>query len=506
MQQKAKIMRPPVQIRQRIKRKQPLSAATAAASSQNAALSAQTAAETAKSQAEAAQSAAEAAQSAAETAQEAAEAAKTSAQSSQQAAALNATDAADSASAAQTARTAAQSAQQAAESAKTAAETAKTGAETAAGQAQSSATAAAGSATTASQKADDAADSAAAAEQSSQSAAGSATSASQSAGTATAQATAASQSAQDAAGSATAASQSASSASTSATNAANDASAAAQSATDAESSAASAATSASEAASAAANAVAGKADKVTPSTAGNVALLASDGNLQDSGKQFTPAGIGAAPDGYGLGTTTGMDVPTNESGRKDLNLATNNGWYYIYFSENYDNFPGTSEGGPGSGYHAMRVDTFRGITQTIYMSYQNWAGCIAIRHQYYANSAWSNWCWVNPLMLVGVQYRTLENFNNKPVYKIAISCGAMPSANSTKTVSHGISNIEAIVSYGGYMTAGGNTSLSIPFRNSATNYGDISVDYAKITLVAGATSLSAYTESTVWFAYTLTTD
>lgn len=289
-------------------------------------------------------------------------------------------------------------------------------------------------------------------------------------------------------------------------SAANDASAAAQSATDAESSAASAATSASEAASAAANAVAGKADKVTPSTAGNVALLASDGNLQDSGKQFTPAGIGAAPDGYGLGTTTGMDVPTNESGRKDLNLATNNGWYYIYFSENYDNFPGTSEGGPGSGYHAMRVDTFRGITQTIYMSYQNWSGCIAIRHQYYANSAWSNWCWVNPLMLVGVQYRTLENFNNKPVYKIAISCGAMPSANSTKTVSHGISNIEAIVSYGGYMTAGGNTSLSIPFRNSATNYGDISVDYAKITLVAGATSLSAYTESTVWFAYTLTTD
>ena len=216
--------------------------ATAAASSQNAALSAQTAAEMAKSQAETAQSAAEAAQSAAETAQEAAEAAKTSAQSSQQAAALNAADAADSASAAQTARTAAQSAQQTAESAKTAAETAKTGAETAAGQAQSSATAAAGSATTASQKADDAADSAAAAEQSAQSAAGSATSASQSAGTATSQATAASQSAQDAAGSATAAAQSASSASTNATNAANSAADAAQSAQEAAESAASAAT------------------------------------------------------------------------------------------------------------------------------------------------------------------------------------------------------------------------------------------------------------------------
>lgn len=289
-------------------------------------------------------------------------------------------------------------------------------------------------------------------------------------------------------------------------NAANDASAAAQSATDAESSAASAATSASEAASAAENAVAGKADKTTPSAAGNVALLSSDGNLQDSGKQFTPAGIGAAPDGYGLGTTQGMDIPTNESGARDLNLATNNGWYYIYNSENYVNFPGSSEGGPNAGYHAMRVDAFRGVTQTIYMGYQTWAGCIAIRHKNFSSSSWGNWCWINPPMTTGISYRTLEIFNGKPVYKMAISCGAMPSANSTKTVSHGIYNIEAIVSYGGYMNAGGNTSLSIPFRNSATNYGDISVDYAKITLVAGATSLSAYTESTVWFAYTLTTD
>lgn len=37
----------------------------------------------------------------------------------------------------------------------------------------------------------------------------------------------------------------------------------------------------------------GKADKKSPSAANNVALLDSGGNLADSGKQFSPAGIGA---------------------------------------------------------------------------------------------------------------------------------------------------------------------------------------------------------------------
>lgn len=41
--------------------------------------------------------------------------------------------------------------------------------------------------------------------------------------------------------------------------------------------------------------ITGKADKVVPAAAGNVAALDAEGNLQDSGKPFTAAGIGAAP-------------------------------------------------------------------------------------------------------------------------------------------------------------------------------------------------------------------
>ena len=41
--------------------------------------------------------------------------------------------------------------------------------------------------------------------------------------------------------------------------------------------------------------ITGKADKAVPTAAGNVAALDAEGNLQDSGKPFTAAGIGAAP-------------------------------------------------------------------------------------------------------------------------------------------------------------------------------------------------------------------
>ena len=41
--------------------------------------------------------------------------------------------------------------------------------------------------------------------------------------------------------------------------------------------------------------ITGKADKAVPAAAGNAAVLGADGNLQDSGKALTPAGIGALP-------------------------------------------------------------------------------------------------------------------------------------------------------------------------------------------------------------------
>lgn len=56
--------------------------------------------------------------------------------------------------------------------------------------------------------------------------------------------------------------------------------------------------------------ITGKADKAVPTAAGNVAALDAEGNLQDSGKPFTAAGIGALPTTGG--TMTGaINMHTN---------------------------------------------------------------------------------------------------------------------------------------------------------------------------------------------------
>lgn len=58
--------------------------------------------------------------------------------------------------------------------------------------------------------------------------------------------------------------------------------------------------------------------------------------------------------------------------------------------------------------------------------------------------------WLSPPMQLGVEYRTAERYNNKPVYAKAISFGQAPNA-TYKDVSHGIENFSQLVSYTGMM-------------------------------------------------------
>ena len=65
-------------------------------------------------------------------------------------------------------------------------------------------------------------------------------------------------------------------------------------------------------------------------------------------------------------------------------------------------------------------------------------------------SAWQPFEWEHPPMQLGVEYRTLERFNGKPVYAKAINFGQAPNA-TYKDVSHGIENFSQLVSYTGMM-------------------------------------------------------
>lgn len=112
-------------------------------------------------------------------------------------------------------------------------------------------------------------------------------------------------------------------------------------------------------------------------------------------------------------------------------------------------------------------------------------------------SAWQPFEWEHPPMQIGVEYRTTERYNSKPVYKKAINTGAL-SAGTSKSVAHGVQNIGLRLSalYG----------LNNDGDNLVGNPGitGILVDGSNITI----TTAAGFSTSNSWvvIAYTKTTD
>ena len=112
-------------------------------------------------------------------------------------------------------------------------------------------------------------------------------------------------------------------------------------------------------------------------------------------------------------------------------------------------------------------------------------------------SAWQPFEWEHPPMQLGVEYRTTERYNSKPVYKKAINTGAL-SAGTSKSVAHGVQDIGLRLSalYG----------LNNDGDNLVGNPGitGILVDGSNITI----TTAAGFSTSNSWvvIAYTKTTD
>lgn len=146
---------------------------------------------------------------------------------------------------------------------------------------------------------------------------------------------------------------------------------------------------------------------VSPDPNGNVNLTAMD--------------VGAAPKGFGLGESSAKPI-------EDFNDALQSGWYYTTSGD-----IGVAHWPDGmSRYCLIRTDC-RGSSayQTAY-DY----GTMAVRftNQTSDPEAWKPWEWVNPPMQIGVEYRTIERYDGKPVYAKLVDCGNMPNKTS-KTVS-----------------------------------------------------------------------
>lgn len=61
---------------------------------------------------------------------------------------------------------------------------------------------------------------------------------------------------------------------------------------------------------------------------------------------------------------------------------------------------------------------------------------LSARKCFYAGE-WQPWEWINPPMIAGVEYQTVERYNNKPVYVKLVDCGNLPNKDM-KEVATGI--------------------------------------------------------------------
>ena len=123
---------------------------------------------------------------------------------------------------------------------------------------------------------------------------------------------------------------------------------------------------------------------------------------------------GVAPDGYGLGKAVTTYI-------SDANTATEAGWYY--WGKGAVNTP--------SNYGAILVIP-RSSNITTQLAFLDEGGVaasrICVRKQ--MDGVWGEWEWVNPPMVLGVEYRTIERYQGKPVYVKLVDCGALPNSAS----------------------------------------------------------------------------
>ena len=207
-----------------------------------------------------------------------------------------------------------------------------------------------------------------------------------------------------------------------------------------------------------------------------------------------------APAGYGLGAAA---APVT-----DLNQAVLSGWYSCVLDEMPDKtaklvraYPPAVYGKAGTTVSLLyKSDANYVVLSNIGSADTDLCGWRMFKQRYPSSSSpavWMPFEWEHPPMRTGIEYRTTERHNNKPVYKKAVNTGAL-SAGTSKSVAHGVQDIGLRLSalYG----------LNNDGDNLVGNPGitGILVDGSNITI----TTAAGFSTSNSWvvIAYTKTTD
>lgn len=129
---------------------------------------------------------------------------------------------------------------------------------------------------------------------------------------------------------------------------------------------------------------------------------------------------GTAPAGYGLGKTA---YGTKAGTLADIDTYVENGWWRFDVVGTYDAI------GVSANHSVLRVDAGRTIVQTLFLgSY----AAVVTRIKIATESAWRDWEWVNPPMVVGTEYRTTERYDGKVVTRKLVNCGAIANGKTVQ--------------------------------------------------------------------------
>ena len=160
---------------------------------------------------------------------------------------------------------------------------------------------------------------------------------------------------------------------------------------------------------------------------------------------------GVAPAGYGLGETVPYIAKTSESGEYDADTIDKTGFFAAKTN--------TPTGSWCYGLHVNRINNK--------LAFQLLTGEFsekefALRKK--IDGVWQPWEWVNPPMKLGIEYRTVERYNRKPVYAKLLNFGALPNSTS-KSFAHGISSLGYVVDIYGQGVAGQDVKVSVDTTN-----------------------------------------
>lgn len=133
-----------------------------------------------------------------------------------------------------------------------------------------------------------------------------------------------------------------------------------------------------------------------------------------------------APAGFGLGGKSAL-----LTAKDNLNNIKANGWYYWHSDSVPANVPTMNH---TSYMICMRVWTTDGgvCCQELMDMTDSVARGTKIQRTAYVDTFY-DWEWVNPPMFSGIEYRTTERWNGKPVYTALVDCGACVSPSKETT-------------------------------------------------------------------------